>query len=211
MNVEQVRTHIANLIREKGKNLRSVSLAIGKNEAYLHQFIHKGSPLRLPEEDRRKMADLLNVDEQELTDIKLPNTITPVLKHARTALIEMISPNVSCGTVGFLSFPLADFANMTTASADTIKAVRISGDSMAPTLKDGDYILADISQSAFTTDGLYLISLSDNLVVKRLQQINDTEFLVLSDNTNYKSVTMDLKNITIAGKIVYVFKGEKLA
>lgn len=211
MNAEQIRSHIANLIKEKGKNLRSVSLAIGKNEAYLHQFIHKGSPLRLPEEDRRKMADLLDVDEQELTDIKLPNSVTPSLKHARTALIEMISQNVICGTIGFLSFPLADFANMTTASADTVKAIRVSGDSMAPTLKDGDYILADISQSAFTTDGLYLISLSNNLSVKRLQQVNDTEFLVLSDNTNYKSVTIDLKDIAIAGKIVYVLRGEKLA
>ena len=82
---------------------------------------------------------------------------------------------------------------------------------MAPTLKDGDYILVDISQSAFTTDGLYLIGLSDNLLVKRLQQINNTEFLVLSDNTNYKSVTMSLKSIAIAGKIVYVFRGEKVA
>jgi len=211
MNAEQIRSHIANLIKEKGKNLRSLSLAIGKNEAYLHQFIHKGSPLRLPEEDRRKMADLLDVDEQELTDIKLPNSVTPSLKHARTALLEMISQNVICGTVGFLSFPLADFANMTTASADTVKAIRVSGDSMAPTLKDGDYILADISESRFTTDGLYLISLSDTLVIKRLQQINDTEFLVLSDNTNYKSVTAELKDITIAGKIVYVFRGEKVA
>ena len=211
MNAAQVRAHIANLIKEKGKNLRSVSLAIGKNEAYLHQFIHKGSPLRLPEEDRRKMADILDVDEQELTDIKLPHGVTPALKRARTALIEMISPNVLCGTVGFFSFPLADFANMTATSADTVKAVRVSGDSMAPTLKDGDYILADISESRFSTDGLYLISLSDNLIVKRLQQINDTEFLVLSDNTNYKSVTLKIKDITIAGKIVYILRGEKIA
>ena len=93
MNAEQIRAHIADLIKQKGKNLRSVSIAIGKNEAYLHQFVHKGSPVRLPEEDRRKMADLLDVDEQELTDIKLPNSVTPSLKHARTALIEMISQN----------------------------------------------------------------------------------------------------------------------
>ena len=107
MNAEQIRAHIADLIKEKGKNLRALSLAIGKNEAYLHQFIHKGSPMRLPEEDRRKMAGILDVDEQELTDIKLPNIASQSLKHPKAALIEMISPNISAGTIGFLSFPIS--------------------------------------------------------------------------------------------------------
>ena len=210
MNAAQVRAHIANLIKEKGKNLRSVSIAIVKNEAYLHQFIHKGSPVRLPEEDRRKMADLLDVDEQELTDINLPNTVTPALKHAKTSLIEMISPNAAAGTVGFLSFPLADFSNMTTAAADMVKAVRLTGDSMSPTLKDGDYILVDTAEQRFSTDGLYLINFSNNLVVKRLQQISANELLILSDNANYKSATTPISDVCIAGKVVYVLRGEKI-
>lgn len=211
MNADQVRAHIANLIKEKGKNLRSLSLAIGKNEAYLHQFIHKGSPLRLPEEDRRKMADLLDVDEQELTDITLPNVAAKTLKHSKTALIEMISSNIASGTSGYFSFPLSDFANMTSAAPEAIKIIRHAGDLMTPTLKDGDYILADITQSAFTSDGLYLVSISNNLVVRRLQKINEKELYILSDNANYKSITVKIKDIIIAGKIVYVFRGEKLA
>ena len=210
MNAEQIRAHIADLIKQKGKNLRSVSIAIGKNEAYLHQFVHKGSPVRLPEEDRRKMADLLDVDEQELTDINLPSNVAPSLKHAKTSLIEMISPNSVSGTIGFLSFPPADFSNMTSASADAVKAIRLTGDSMAPTLKDGDYVLVDTAVQSFATDGLYLLDLSNNLVVKRLQQINSEELLILSDNAHYKSTSAQIQDIRIAGKVVYVLRGEKI-
>lgn len=211
MNADQVRTHIARLIKEKGKNLRSLSLAIGKNEAYLHQFIHKGSPVRLPEEDRRKMADILDIDEQELTDITLPNTPANSLRHAKTALIEMISSNIVSGTSGYFSFPLADFANMTSAAPEAVKIIRQIGDFMAPTLKDGDYIMTDISQSAYVGDGLYLINLSNTLTVRRLQKINEKEFFILSDNANYKSITVKAKEITIAGKVVYVLRGEKIS
>lgn len=210
MNAEQIRAHIADLIKQKGKNLRSVSIAIGKNEAYLHQFVHKGSPVRLPEEDRRKMADLLDVDEQELTDINLPSNVSPSLKHTKTSLIEMISPNTAFGTIGFLSFPPADFSNMTTASPDTVKAVRLTGDSMSPTLKDGDYVLVDTAVQSFATDGLYLLDFSNNLVVKRLQQISPKELLILSDNANYKSASVQIQDIRIAGKVVYVLRGEKI-
>jgi len=210
MNAEQIRAHIADLIKQKGKNLRSVSIAIGKNEAYLHQFVHKGSPVRLPEEDRRKMADLLDVDEQELTDISLPSSIAPSLKHSKTSLIEMISPNAAFSTVGFLSFPPADFSNMTAAAPDMVKAVRLTGDSMAPTLKDGDYVLVDTSMQSFATDGLYLLDFSNNLVVKRLQQISPKELLILSDNANYKSASVQIQDIRIAGKVVYVLRGEKI-
>lgn len=210
MNAEQVRAHIADLIKEKGKNLRALSLAIGKNEAYLHQFIHKGSPMRLPEEDRRKMANLLDVDEQELTDIKLPSVTSEAFKHAKTALVEMIASNISTGTVGFFSFPLSDFSNITATAPNMIKAIRISGDAMAPTLKDGDYALTDISHPNFSTDGLYLIGLTNTLIIKRLQQISPDELLILSDNPNYKSVKTSLNGIEIVGKVVYVLKGEKI-
>jgi len=43
-----------------------VSLGIGRNETYLHQFIAKGTPKRLHENDRQKLAKLLGVSEDLL-------------------------------------------------------------------------------------------------------------------------------------------------
>jgi hypothetical protein len=50
----------------KGLNMKEVSLGIGRNETYLHQFITKGSPKRLHENDWPKLAKLLGVSEDQL-------------------------------------------------------------------------------------------------------------------------------------------------
>lgn len=74
-NTEEIRRKIARLIVERGLNFAQVSLAIGKNIAYIQQFIKNGSPRRLGEVDRHKLAQILRVDEQELTDLPLKSTV----------------------------------------------------------------------------------------------------------------------------------------
>ncbi len=73
-NTEEIRKKIARLINERGLNYAQVSLAIGKNIAYIQQFIKNGSPRRLGEVERHKLAQILRVDEQELTDLPLKST-----------------------------------------------------------------------------------------------------------------------------------------
>ncbi len=213
MNIDQIRAHIDALIKEKNKNYRSLSLAIGKNEAYLHQFINKGSPLRLPESERRKLAELLDVEEQELTDIILPKS-TYNTDPKSSALIELISlaptKNFEAKTSGYLSIPLSDFSNFSSAPAQTTKMFRITGDSMFPTLKDGDYVFLDTSVNSLTSDGLYLIELPNGWHVRRLQQISSSECAVILDNAKYQSTTCSLKKLKIIGKISFAFKTEKL-
>lgn len=70
-DTEEIRKKIARLINERGLNYAKVSLSIGKNIAYIQQFIKNGSPRRLGEVERQKLARLLKVDEQELTDLPL--------------------------------------------------------------------------------------------------------------------------------------------
>lgn len=71
-NADDIRKKIGRLINEKGLNYAQVSLAIGKNIAYLQQYIKNGSPRRLGEVERHKLSKILHVDEQELTDLVLP-------------------------------------------------------------------------------------------------------------------------------------------
>ena len=73
-NTEEIRKKIARLILDRGLNYAQVSLAIGKNIAYIQQFIKNGSPRRLGEVERHKLAAILQVDEQELTDLTLNST-----------------------------------------------------------------------------------------------------------------------------------------
>jgi SOS-response transcriptional repressor LexA len=48
--------------------LQSLSLALGRNHAYLHQYVVTGSPRELRDRDRRIISRLLGCDESELRD-----------------------------------------------------------------------------------------------------------------------------------------------
>ena len=63
---DPVKALIVKQLDLKGLNMKEVSLGIGRNETYLHHFITKGSPKRLHENDRSKLAKLLGVSEDQL-------------------------------------------------------------------------------------------------------------------------------------------------
>lgn len=69
-DLDEVRRLILERSRAGGGNgkgaLREWSLALGKNETYLQQFITKGSPRKLSEEIRAKLADIIGIGESEL-------------------------------------------------------------------------------------------------------------------------------------------------
>ena len=91
--IEKVRERIGRLIQERGLNFAQVSLAIGKNVAYIQQFVRNGSPRRLGEVERHKLAGILGVDEQDLTDLPISNTKTAssgLNPHILTLVIEKI-------------------------------------------------------------------------------------------------------------------------
>lgn len=92
-NTEEIRKKISRLILERGLNYAQVSLAIGKNIAYIQQFIKNGSPRRLGEVERHKLAQILHVDEQELTDLPLSITsysATTINSEVLSLIIENI-------------------------------------------------------------------------------------------------------------------------
>ena len=92
--MEEIRRKIARLINERGFNYAQISLKIGKNIAYIQQFIKNGSPRRLGEVERRKLAKILDVDEQELTDLPISsvtvNSPTPLNAEILSMIIEYI-------------------------------------------------------------------------------------------------------------------------
>ena len=97
-NPDIVRERINQLILNSGLNYRVISLMMGKSEAYMQHFIKLRSPLRLKEIDRKKLAQILHVPEQELTDIPLssqpagegcvlnPETLTLIITEIETWL-----------------------------------------------------------------------------------------------------------------------------
>ena len=228
MNTEEVREHIAKLISDRNLSLASVSLQIGKNVAYLHQFMTKRSPLRLPEEQRRKLSICLGVPESELTD--LPITATHIggttsiaekivsIFDSNTVKIDVLDVTACCGdgienlpekVCGHWKLPIAEFKSITSGNPDNIKMIRVKGDSMQPTINEDDWVWVDTSNNFIGSDGLYMIRMATGLAVKRLQSgLNDV--VIRSDNTSYSDITASVGEIQIVGKVVYILNGRRL-
>jgi SOS-response transcriptional repressor LexA len=65
-STDPVRLLIRETLAARGLNMSSVSKKLDKNHAYLHQFLDRGIPARLPELVREKLAVILDVPEVQL-------------------------------------------------------------------------------------------------------------------------------------------------
>jgi len=81
------------------------------------------------------------------------------------------------------------------------------GDSMEPTISEGDLLLIDKSVCQCLADGVYLINCDGVRMAKRLQKKMDGRVVVQNDNAKYKSQTVSLETLggTILGRVVMVF------
>ncbi len=76
---------------------------------------------------------------------------------------------------------------ITSATTDQLAAISASGDSMEPTLSDGDTVLIDMTQRSTTReDGIYVIDYDGLLLVKRLRFDPARRVVrIISDNPKY--------------------------
>lgn len=85
--------------------------------------------------------------------------------------------------------------------------VGVVGDSMEPTLSQGDIALVDRSVATVTEDGLYVIQINQGVMVKRLQKTPHGKIQVTNDNKAYTSYTLEKedaeKNLHIIGFVIW--------
>jgi phage repressor protein C with HTH and peptisase S24 domain len=66
--VDPVRKFVAGRIADLGLDMAAVSRAIGRNHAYIQQFLKSHTPKTLPEKVRPALAQILNCEEIDLMD-----------------------------------------------------------------------------------------------------------------------------------------------
>ena len=85
-----------------------------------------------------------------------------------------------------------------------IQVITARGDSMEPTIENGDVMFVDTAVEAFEGDGLYLLWYIDGLKAKRLQSTVGGGLMIISDNSSYRTETLsgeDLNAVRIIGRI----------
>ena len=89
-------------------------------------------------------------------------------------------------------------------------AIRAKGDSMLPTLMDGDLLVVDTQEQIGVYDGVYAISLDNQLLVKRLRYDMATQgYHIISDNPDHSDFLLpkeDLGRLNVNGRIRQVVK-----
>lgn len=80
--LDAVRRRIVERISTLNLTLAGVSRLMGRNVTYLHQFVYRGTPRKLPEDDRARLALLLDLPEWKLRPEGKP-VITETKSDAR--------------------------------------------------------------------------------------------------------------------------------
>lgn len=208
-----VRARLLELAQKQGVSLASLSDLLGRNPTYLQQFIRKGSPRRLEEEDRRKLAQFFGVAEEELREPQDKSyALSPrPLERGEWVEVPRLDLDASAGTgalpaSGEGAFDTFRFSRRWLAEQGLdgaqLSAITVAGDSMEPLLNDGDEILVDCSPRPFR-DGIHVVRLGDTLMVKRVAQAGAGRLALLSQNLAYPPIEVAADEVTIIGRVVW--------
>lgn len=207
MENEDPREALDRLIVENGDDYAGLSKLVGRNAAYIQQFIKRGSPKRLPEKERGILARYFGVDENVLGGM-----ISSAAK-AGLRLIPKLAVDASAGAgalnegetlAGKIGFD-EKWLRKQGLEPSKLSLIRVEGESMAPTLNHDDDIMVDKSAAtAPVRDGLHVIRMDDVLMVKRLARGPAGRLSVLSDNPAYPDwPDVDGSAVTVIGRVVW--------
>jgi phage repressor protein C with HTH and peptisase S24 domain len=210
------RAELERLIVERREDYAGLSRMLGRNSAYIQQFIKRGVPRKLAEEDRHKLARYFGVDESLLGGP--PREPTPAKD---LIAIPRFDIRASAGAGAFtdgetpiahLGFDQRFLKQLCNANPADLSIIRVRGDSMYPTLADGDDIMVDRSAAGTRLqDGIYVLRRDDTLTVKRIAVHPGSKRLTISsDNAAYPTwPDCDPREVDVIGRVVWA--GRKIS
>lgn len=202
MRQDDPRAALARLVAASaGESLSSLSRLLGRNEAYLQQFVKRGSPRRLAETDRALLARYFGVDEAVLGG---PGGAAP---PARVA-VPRLDARAAAGPgalndgerpVDAIDFPPRLLRSLGVRGAASL--IEAQGESMAPGIADGDLLLVDEGDRRVTArGGVFVLRVDGATLVKRAARRGGA-LVVTSDNPAAPPV--DAAAAEIVGRVVW--------
>lgn len=209
------RARLVQLATDQGVSLAALSALIGRNTAYLQQFVRKGSPRKLEESDRRRLAQFLGVDESALGGPEeKSSTIIGKPKGADWVDVPRLDVDAAAGggafpasggaaerAIGAFRFSAGWLRGQGLEPA-MLSAIAVAGDSMEPTLRDGDEILVDRAPRSLR-DGVHVVRAGQSLLVKRLDLGRPGRVVLISDNPAYAPVELARDEVDVVGRVVW--------
>lgn len=235
MDLDPTRLRVMKLIQQKRTDLKNASLAIGRNAAYLQQYLYRGIPKTLPEDAREALAAFLGVPEESLRPAKTESAVEPALPQMVAAAsvsaigggmpgfsqVPELDVRASAGHGAFHEgdeeikavwmFPDAVIRHELRARSANLRIITIDGDSMEPLLASGDRVLVDTSQRVPAPPGIFVIWDGLGIVAKRIEHIPTAEpsrIVIKSVNPIYGDYERPTEEVNIIGRVIWA--GKKL-
>ena len=207
--LSEPRLVIERLCAERGEDFAGLSRMLGRNPAYIQQFVRRGVPKRLKEAERRKLARYFAISESLLGGPAEEYAAGGLVPVKRVAVRASAGPGaVVAGEVAkpYFGFDERWLRALTSTPPDRLSVVRVEGDSMSPTLRAGDDILVDLGDCGERLrDGIYVLRIDDALLVKRIAMHPvGRRVPVQSDNPAYPDwPDCDIEGINCIGRVIW--------
>lgn len=212
MNAAAVRRTLDTLIHARGEDYASVSRLIGRNSTYIQQFIRRGVPRKLDEDDRRTLARHFDVPEHVLGGPESRVGQAVIARAAEASAVDdyLLIPCLDAAgdaPEAALAFQARWVTGLCSDNPQALTVLRIAGDAMHPTLSHGDPVLVDTADGAEALrDGIYALRSGGNVVVKRLTRNPATQGIAIkSDNPGWPNwEDCAAESLDIVGRVIWV-------
>lgn len=202
--------------RQLGINAAHVAELAGVNRSFVYDIMRGRS--ENPNLDRlQRVADALKVHRNWLLHgLGSLEGESPIIEHPDDIFVAVRSVRVTAAMGGgaVLEQPAEDgkpYHFLKSWIRDHLKArpadlrmVHVEGDSMLPTLNDGDIVLVDLSRTTPSPPGLFVLFDGLGLVAKRLEHVASSDrpmVRILSDNALYPPYERSSEEVNIVGRI----------
>ncbi len=213
--LNDTRVVLERLCAERAESFAGMTRIIGRNPAYIQQFVRRGVPRKLGEAERRKLARYFSVPESLLGGPAEDEPVAGLVPVKRSNVRASAGPGaIPYDEVAkpYFGFEENWLKGLTSSRPNRLSIIRVDGDSMAPTLNAGDDILIDLNDCGNRVrDGIYVLRADDALVVKRLAlHPAGRRVTVQSDNPAYPDwPDCDREELQCVGRVIWA--GRKVA
>ncbi len=203
-HLNSIRKKLSFFIKQnKQLNLRDLSRKLKKNDAYLQQYISRGSPSFLPEEERKMLSDIINLDINLLTPdwLKVTTyndedllTFQNISKNKEIKISSSLFDNYT-----HFNINLIELTELKIKQNNNYYSVKIIFDKNVSSFLDNNfYLLQDKSE-------IFLVHLSED----KSENLQSSKVIVRPYDTNFRPFRIDSKSLVIHSKVVFLGSLEK--
>ena len=201
--LDPVRRRLLRLLDESRTTMRTASQLLDRNDSYLHQFIHRGTPKVLAQDDREALAEHLGCSpdllrhgrgfgrrarsrsKSKAAPAPGPLPPSPYAAPRGYSAVPEIDARASAGpgawndefeeAAGMWLFADPLIRHEFRARPEDLRMITVDGDSMEPAISSGDRILIDVSLKVPVPPGIFVIWDGMGLVAKRIEHVPQSE------------------------------------